>query len=251
MKRPMTRWIVYALLGLVAFTGFAVALAPARLVYDAAARPAGIEAGLVTGTVWNASARRVRAGGVALNEVQARLRPGPLLTGRAVFDVTLADPALRGAGLVTLSAGEVRFEDAAGVIALNALPALAAADLPPGETAQVEIERLVLGPRGECREALGRMTSAALVSAGERYGAPLPLLTADLACAGDAVALDFSGRSAVLALTGRVRFFEAGPSWRIEAETEDRDVIAALSLLGFDQEGRRFIAEGGSGETAP
>jgi general secretion pathway protein N len=247
----MKRWIVYLLLGLVAFAGFAVALAPARLVFDAAARPAGIEAGLVSGTVWNASARRVRAGGVALNEVEARLRPAPLLTGRAVFDVTIADPALRGAGLVTLSAGGVRFEDTAGVIALDAIPALAAADLPPGESARVEIERLVLGPQGECLEAQGRMTSAALVSAGERYGADLPAVTADLACAGEAVALNVSGRSDMLALTGQVRFVEGGPSWRIEAETEDRDVIAALSLMGFDQDGRRFIAEGGSGETAP
>jgi general secretion pathway protein N len=247
----MKRWIVYLLLGLVAFAGFAVALAPARLVFDAAARPAGIEAGLVSGTVWNASARRVRAGGVALNEVEARLRPAPLLTGRAVFDVTIADPALRGAGLVTLSAGGVRFEDTAGVIALDAIPALAAADLPPGESARVEIERLVLGPQGECLEAQGRMTSAALVSAGERYGADIPAVTADLACAGEAVALNVSGRSDMLALTGQVRFVEGGPSWRIEAETEDRDVIAALSLMGFDQDGRRFIAEGGSGETAP
>lgn len=247
----MRRWIIYALLGLVAFTGFAVALAPARLVYDAAARPAGIEAGLVTGTVWNASARRVRAGGVALNEVEARLRPGPLLTGRAVFDVTIADPALRGAGLVTLSAGGVRFEDASGVIALGAIPALTAADLPPGESARVEIERLVLDPQGACLEAQGRMTSAALASAGEDYGADLPVVTADLVCAGEAVALNVSGRSDTLALTGRVRFVEGGPRWRLEAETDDRDVIAALSLMGFDQEGRRFIAEGGSGETAP
>jgi general secretion pathway protein N len=247
----MKRWIVYALLGLVAFAGFAVALAPARLVYDAAARPAGIEAGLVSGTVWNASARRVRAGGMALHEVEARLRPVPLLTGRAVFDVSVADPALRGAGLVTLSAGGVRFEDAAGVIGLDAIPALAAADLAPGESARVEIERLVLGPQGECLEAQGQMTSAALVSAGEGYGADLPMVTAELACAGEAVALDFSGRSDTLALTGQVRFVEGGPSWRIEAQTEDRDVIAALSLMGFDQEGRGFIAEGGSGGTAP
>jgi hypothetical protein len=247
----MKRWIVYLLLGLVAFAGFAVALAPARLVFDAAARPAGIEAGLVSGTVWNASARRVRAGGVTLNEVEARLRPAPLLNGRAVFDVTIADPALRGGGLVTLSAGGVRFEDAAGVIALDAIPALAAADLAPGETARVEIERLVLGPQGACLEAQGRMTSAALVSVGEGYGADLPMVTAGLACAGDAVALNLSGRSDTLALTGQVRFVEGGPSWRIAVETEDRDVIAALSLMGFDQDGRRFIAVGGSGETMP
>ncbi|MGX6646600.1 type II secretion system protein N [Maricaulaceae bacterium MS644] len=247
----MTRWILYALLGLAAFIGFAVAGAPARLVYDVAARPAGIEAGMVTGTVWNASARRVRAGGLALSHVEARLRPAPLLTGRAVFDVSVADPALRGAGRVTLSGGGARFEDAAGVVALDAISALAAADLPAGESARVEIERLVLDGAGACLEAEGRVTSAALVSVGERYGAQLPMLTGDLTCDGETVALLVSGRSDALVLSGRVRLPTAGPRWRIEARTAERDIIAALSLMGFDQQGEGFIAEGGSQETAP
>jgi len=247
----VNRWIAYAVLGGVAFVGFALAAAPARLVHDFAMRPAGIEAGLVTGTVWNASARRVSAGGVAVSDVEARLQAAPLLTGRAVFDVTVRDPALRGTGRVVLTPGAVRLEDADGVFALEAVPALAAADLPPGESARVEIDRLVLDPQGRCLEAQGRLTSAALVSAGQRYGAELPVLTADLRCADDAVALDFSGRSDTLALTGRVRLLNTGPHWRIEAETSERDVIAALSLMGFDQEGDRFVAESQFQETPP
>lgn len=247
----MNRWIIYALLGLAAFIGFAVAGAPARLVYDIAARPAGIEAGMVTGTVWNASARRVRAGGVALHHVEARLRPAPLLTGRAVFDVVVTDPALRGDGRVALSARGVTFEDMAGALALETIPALAAADLPAGESARLQIDRLVLDAGGACLEAQGRVTSAALVSAGEQYGADLPVLLADLTCAGEDVALDFSGRNESLALSGRVRLLPAGPRWRIEALTDERDIIAALSLMGFDQDGDRFIAEGGPEETAP
>ncbi|MGJ3232702.1 MAG: type II secretion system protein N [Oceanicaulis sp.] len=240
----MNRWIVYALLGLVALAGFAAAAAPARLIYELAVRPSGIEAGLVHGTVWDAEARRVRAAGLRLAEAEARLHAAPLLTGRAVMDVALIDPALRGAGRVTMSPGRTVIENATGVLGLDAVPALAAADLPPGQSARIEIDRLELGPQGRCLSAAGRVTSAALVAAGEQYGAALPALTADLACAGDAVALDFEGRGETLDLSGRVRLMADGPQWRIVGRTRDRDIIAALSLMGFSQSGPdEFIAE--------
>lgn len=245
----MKRWIAYAALGLVAFAGFAIASAPARLVYDAAARPAGIEAGLVSGTVWNASLRRVRVGGLSLTQVEARLRPGPLLTGRAALDLVVTDPALRASGRVTLTPGGTLVQDATGVMGLDAVPALAAADLPPGQSARIVIDRLELAPDGACREAIGQVSSAVLVAAGEQYGAALPalpVLNAELACAGDTVALNFSGQSDALALTGQVRLLASGPQWRIVADTAERDLIGALSLMGFDQDGDRFVAEGGS-----
>ena len=244
----MTRWIWLAGVALVAFLGFALALAPARLAFDLAARPAGVEAGLVTGTLWDGSARRVRAGGVRLSEVNAGLRPGSVLSGALVFDVEILDPGLRGAGAVALRPDGAMVEEAIAVMRLDAVPALAAADLPSGETARIEIERLAVDGRGRCREAEGRVTSAALATAGERYGAALPLLNARLACAGESVALNFEGRNDTLDLTGQVRFTQAGPDWRMEARSADRDVIAALSFLGFDQQGDVFIAENRPGE---
>lgn len=239
----MGRALLLAVLGLCAFVVFAAALAPARLAFDLLARPAGVEAGLVSGTVWDAQLRRVRAAGLDFADVEADLHAAPLLTGRAVADVAVADPALRGAGRVSLTAGETRIEDAVGVLALDAVPALAAADLPPGQTARIEIDRLVLDAAGACLEAQGRVTSAALVAAGEQYGADLPALNADIACAGDAVALNFTGANEALTLNGVVRLTSAGPQWRIVAETAERDMIAALSLMGFTQEGDRFVAE--------
>ncbi|MEQ8405026.1 MAG: type II secretion system protein N [Oceanicaulis sp.] len=239
----MTRWIVYAALGLAAFIVFAVVQAPARLIYALAAEPAGIEAGLVHGTVWDAGARRVRAGGMRIEALTARLQAAPLLTGRAAMDVEIIDPALRATGRVTLTPGGAVIEDAVGGLGLDAVPALAAADLPPGQSARLQIERLSLSSTGACREARGQVTSAVLAAAGEQYGAALPALTADLACAGESVALNFEGRSEALALTGRVRLMPSGPQWRIMGETADRDIIAALSLMGFEQDGDRFIAE--------
>ncbi|MFP4520342.1 MAG: type II secretion system protein N [Oceanicaulis sp.] len=240
----MTRWIVYAAAGLIAFLAFAAASLPARVVFDIAARPAGAQAGLVTGPVWNASLRRVEAAGFEAAAMQARLNALPLLSGRAVIDWTLADPAMRGAGRAVMPmGGGVILEAAAGVLSLDAVDALAAADLSPGQSARIEIDRLALGPDGACREARGKVTSTALAAAGERYGAALPALNAQLMCAGDAVALDFRGDTETLALSGRLRLMASEPQWRIVAEPGDRDVIAALTLMGFDQEGDRFVAE--------
>lgn len=230
-------------LGLAAFIGFSLALTPARLAFDLAGRPAGVEAGLVTGTVWDADLRRVRAGGMAIEAIEAKLAPLPLLTGRAVIDFTVADSALRGSGRLIVKPDERVLEAASGVLGLDSAPALSAADLPAGQSARIEIERLVLSPSGACREARGRVTSAALVAAGRRYDAELPALNAALACAGDAVALNFSGAAQALELSGQIRLSPTGPQWRIMAETADRDMIAALSLMGFSQEGDRFIAE--------
>lgn len=63
------------------------------------------------------------------------------------------------------------------------------------------------------------------------------MLTGAFLCAGDRIAVQIDGANERLSLTGRVRLEPAGPVWRIEARSQDREVVAALSLLGFEQDG--------------
>ncbi|XBQ16678.1 MAG: type II secretion system protein N [Oceanicaulis sp.] len=239
----MTRWPWLLGVGLIAFVIAAVATAPARLAFDLAARPSGVEAGLVTGTIWDASLRRISAGGARIEAARAEMRPAALLGGRAVWDVTISDPDLRGAGRLILAPSGVVIENADGVLRLDQIPALAAASLPAGETARMVIDRLALDDQGGCIDAQGRITTAALVSAGERFGAGLPLLNADLTCLGGALGMTLSAENETLILTGTARLVSGKPDWRLEARTTDREVIAALGLLGFEQQGEVYVAD--------
>ena len=236
----MKRALVLTALGVAMFIGFAAATLPAQAVFDLAAGPHGVRAGLVQGSVWDAAAFRVRSGEVRLAEVRARLQSSSLLSGAARFDVQVIDPAARGQGQVVLSTAGLFIENAQGVIALDSF-AMASA-LPPGQSAQVRISRIALDAQGRCQSADAHVTTAALMAAGEALGAALPLLEGEFFCAGDQLALALSGENDRLSLDGRILFEPGEPSWSVQARTTDRDVAAALSLAGFQQEGPGVFA---------
>lgn len=236
MKRP----VLLLLLGVILFAGFAIAGLPARLVFNLAAGPAGLQAGMVQGTVWDATILRLDAGGGSVAETRARMRPGGLLTGVARFDVSVRDATLRGDGVLSLTPGGAVLETATGVMALSRLPLSAA--LPPGQSVQVDITRLAVDRDGRCLEAEGALRTAALAAAGDSFGADLPVLEGVFLCAGDRVAVQVDGANERLSLSGRIRLEPSGPVWRVQARTTDRDVIAALSLLGFEQDGPEVFA---------
>lgn len=231
----MNRALAYAILGGVLFVFFALAALPARLVFDAAAGPAGLRAGLVQGSVWDAQILRLSAGGPPITEIRAGLRPASLLVGAARFDVSVRDATLRGEGVLALRPSGAALEAFTGVAALSRFPLIAG--LPEGQSVQVDIERLAVDAQGRCREADGTVRTGALAAAGEPFGAALPVLEGGLLCAGEAIAVQLDGRSEAIELSGRIRFEPDGPSWRVSARTRDRDVVAALSVIGFLQTG--------------
>lgn len=222
------------LFGALCFVGFVIATIPARLVYDAALKPAGIEAGLVQGPVWGAQALRLQAGNQYVARADAALDVSSLFAFNARFDVTLSDPDLRASGDAILHPGGARIEAASGVVRLyRVLPELAA--FAPDESVRFEIETLAFDSEGRCEAAVGRVSSTALIALGERYGAAMPLLEGDLFCAGEDIGLALAGSVDSLSIDGRLTFAPEGLQGRLEARTTDRSLIAALSFAGFDQ----------------
>ncbi len=221
-------------IGLILFVGFLIAAMPARLIFDLALKPAGVEAGLVQGRVWDAQLLRIQSGRLSIGEARASLAPASLMTLSPRFDVTLSDPALRGDGIVTFGAGGARVEDARGVVRLDqVMPELAA--LGGDEVIQLSVDTLALDADGRCEAASGQATTAALIGLGERYEINLPILRFDLLCAGDRVGAAVSGQSDAVEISGRLQFTGQGPEGRIEAQTSVTNVIAALSFMGFEQ----------------
>ena len=238
----MSRWVGLSVLGLLAFLVLLIAFMPARLAFDSFARPAGFEAGLVHGTIWDSQIVRLSAAQLSAREVDAKLDPIGVLSGQARFDLNFADPNLRGTGDVVLTFTETRLEDVDAVMALDAIAALAAAGLARGESARLDIDEISYDHQGQCQNAQGEVFSAVLVATGERYGVDLPALNGTLRCAGADLALDFTGRNDTIDLSGEARMSQAGVSWSVEAQSSDRDIIAALAFLGFEQDGQRYIA---------
>lgn len=227
--------------GVICFIGFAIAAAPARLAYDLALKPAGVEAGLVQGSVWDARLWRIRAGDQSIASARAELDPLSLTAFNARFDVTITDEGLRADGAAILAPGGVRIEETTGVVRLSrVMPQLAA--FAPDEAARFDITELSLDSQGRCQSAQGRVFTPALITLGDRYGAALPMLEGDLFCAGDAVGLQLTGASDSLSVDGRLRFISGGLEGRIEARSTELAVAAALSFAGFDQIGEGVYA---------
>ncbi|PWE17108.1 hypothetical protein DDZ18_10440 [Marinicauda salina] len=237
------RPLALALAGLGVFVAALVAFLPARALYAAALRPAGVEADHVTGPVWNARAYRVRFAGQPFAEADLALAFLPLLTGAARLEAELRDESALGRGTLVARPGALTLTDASLAAEIRRLPGLAELPAPQTERVYAEIERLTFRD-GRCEGASGTISTQLLARLGGRYDVALPEITGAFGCAGEAVAVTFEGASAALDLTGSVRLDADGYRWTAEAGTEEPGVIAVLIALGFEETGAAWRAEG-------
>ncbi len=122
MKR--TGWLIA--LGVLALLGFAFATLPAG-VAAGPLRKAGIEAGGFGGSIWSGRATALAWRGAALGDVDWKLAPARLLTGRVAGHarLTRSDGTLETDFDVSLSGQDVRLSEtrlALPIAALDALP---------------------------------------------------------------------------------------------------------------------------------
>ncbi len=113
-----------AALGILAYLVFALATLPANLLVLRLA-PA-ISAAGVEGTVWRGSAQLLQAGSVSLGSVRWKLHVLPLLLARVKADVELKRSDGFAQTGVTLSSGQVRFDQLTASLPFSALPPAAA-----------------------------------------------------------------------------------------------------------------------------
>ncbi|MEJ2274689.1 MAG: type II secretion system protein N, partial [Woeseiaceae bacterium] len=75
------------LVGLLAALAAVVILFPARVAYRMASPPLVALSGL-SGTIWHGSAREFSTNGIYLRDLEWRIKPAGLLTGKAVYSVS-------------------------------------------------------------------------------------------------------------------------------------------------------------------
>lgn len=229
--------------GLAVFLAALIAFLPARLISDSVLRPAGIEADLVTGPVWDARLYRVDAAGQPFSEGRLRLAFWPLLTGSARLEVALEDESARARGTLTARPGRLALTGWTFAAEARRLPGIDALPVPRTVRVYGEIDALVFED-GTCAAAAGTLSSPLLVRIGQRHDVELPEVEATLGCAGEAVAIAYEGASPAIALTGTVRLDASGYRWTSQARSEEPGVIAVLIALGFEETGAAWSAEG-------
>lgn len=197
----------------------------------------------VYGTVWSGRVYGMRLNGQPVSEVMLSLDPLPLVTGRLSAQWRVSDASLRGAGHSswggeTITARNVALDVSLDRLGLSDIPGFTGNEM-------VRISVLELDLRGDtCRQAAGDVRSEALVELAESYGFTGPVLEGILTCIDNRLALDVSGQSDVLSLSGRVYFTAAGYEWAIEAETQQGDLADALAVLGLERDGEVWRHEG-------
>jgi general secretion pathway protein N len=121
MKRP---WGLLSL-GTGAFVVLALCTLPAQLLASYLGS-SGVQAGGLTGTIWNGRAQALQVGAVHLGGVQWELHVLPLLTARLSADVSIKRLDGFAQARVSVSpSGRIRFADLSASLPLGALPATA------------------------------------------------------------------------------------------------------------------------------
>lgn len=238
----MTRLVLLGA-GLGVFLAALIAFLPARLVSDAALRPVGIEADLVTGPVWNGRLYRVNVTGQRFAEGRLALAFWPLLTGSARLDIALEDESASARGTLTARPGRLALTGWALAAEARRVPGVNALPVPQPVRVYGEIDALIF-ENGACMAAAGTLTTPLLARLGQRYQLELPQVEATLGCAGEAVALSYEGISPVLSMTGSARLDASGYRWTSQASSGEPGVIAVLIALGFEETGAAWRAEG-------
>ncbi|MEO1038492.1 MAG: type II secretion system protein N [Pseudomonadota bacterium] len=232
---------------LFAFMGLLIGLAafmPARVAFDLLARPAGVQAELVHGPVWDARLFGVTVSGQRIEQVDARLSATRLLTGRAVVELAARDRDLRLDGVLVLRPGFIEAHSVRGAISLQRLPGAQNLPSASGESLILDIDRIGFELRDGCVQADGVLRSAALLPVGLRYEVELPVLEGALYCAGARLGVDVTGASDAAELTGQALLGRSRFEWRAGVERAQPGLAPVLIALGFADNGGSWSAQG-------
>ncbi|MBR9825937.1 MAG: type II secretion system protein N [Alphaproteobacteria bacterium] len=221
---------------LVFILGWLLALMPLKGVMLAAGGASAFGYQDVFGTIWSGRIYGLNLNGERVDEITVSLEPLPLVTGQLSADWRISDSSLRGSGHASWAGDRVTARDTALDVSVYRF---GFGDI-PGLTGDesVRISLLELDMRGDvCHRAVGDVRSDVLAQLAESYGFTGPVLEGMLTCIDERLALDLSGQSDALDLTGRVYFTRQGYEWDLQAETSQGELADVLSLMGLERDG--------------
>ncbi len=243
----MRRTALLVLAGGVAFVAAATAFLPARAFHAVVLQPRGVEAAMVTGTVWNGQWHDVRVGSVELAHVRGAVSARSLVTGRPAVNLAITDPRGRAEGIVILAGQGVELRGLSGRILPSGFVSISG----PGRAALNEPVMFsdvqgVFGARG-CEALSGSVRHGGLLALDTAGAGALPVLDGALECAGSLPALRFAGESQDVRIDGHVRLGLRSAGWSLSAGPRSETMALALRAIGFQGDGATLTAQGQTG----
>lgn len=235
------------MLGVAVFAAGLLILFPARVAYTLFA-PDGLRLSGLGGSLWHGTAREGEVGGLYLRDLEWRLRPVALLTGRLALSISVSPAGGFLESEVALSpGGRIGFEQLRGGASLGALQSLT--PMPGIEgSVRLDLEQLVLS-QGVPTRADGTIEVMSLVARG-LSAAPIGDFRADLVSTDGAITGSVEDLGGILDIAGSLRV-GADRSYLFEGLVAPTDeappgVVDQLRFLGSANERgqRRFRFEG-------
>jgi len=246
---------VFGLILLFLVTLFAalVATMPLGFLLDRTpAKSLGVNWAASGGTIFSGRIRDISAGAQRIGDVQLRLDPMALTSGKIAYRIQWnGDP---GSGTANLAVGRdsAAIENLNAVVDIERLVGLANDVRRIGGSASVRSGK-VLFARSSCVEASGQVATNVLARAAASYGQSGGDLSGTIACDGPMLSIPLSGSSDEGdTFDAEIRVGLAEPStFETNVMTINPELSALLSLRGFDRDEdvysyRRAVQLGGS-----
>ncbi len=247
MKRPKAlapEKLRFALVALAGFVAALLAVAPASVASFLLTRSAPmLSISGAGGTVWRGKLSGVSYGGMAVGDIDYRLRALPLLLGRADIEAKSAGGALLGRARMTLAPGSVDLRDVNAEFNLGAIRQYTFFGVRYQGLLRLEAERLRLTRAGCSAEQATLSTTAFEALSRQWSGGPFPMAGA-ITCRDGAMNAALVGEGA----DGKANVgVSIGPdftySMRVAAEPRRQDVSRALQQFGFEKKGEALSYE--------
>ena len=236
MMRLRTFYVVLFLFcllaGLVAFAPLSFAMRQSGLAEQGIGwqqARGSIWSGQVTGMVWK---------GQPVGAVNLQARLGRLFSGAPLHEARWAGPAGQGRALVGMKGRALNARDVSASLYVANLNGVDPSLLNLGSTVRLSKGHLLM--EGErCRTASGTITTDLARLAAMAYDRDWPILSGPLSCEQGELAANMIGQAAdgtIISFQGKL-----STGLRLEIETLDEDLRAALKLAGFKAEGTKLV----------
>lgn len=177
-----------------------------------------------------------------VGDVSLSLRPLSLLSFQPTYDVQWGGAGGRGTGVLTLSRSALVGKELRMQQELGAIEGLSAPVRAMGGSLRLRDGAFRVTQTG-CESSSGTLSTNTLSTLAAQYGRQFGEISGPISCDEGAFVLDMGGTSnANERVEIKARAFMVGQgSFSTEVETQDTQIIIALTQIGFERENGRFV----------
>lgn len=196
----------------------------------------------VDGTLMKGRVSGLYTGTQPIGDIDLELRPLSLLTLRPTYDVQWGGAGGRGTGILTLSRSALIGRDLRLQQELGALEGLSPPVRAMGGSLRLSDGAFRITPGG-CESASGTLSTNTLTTLAAQYGRQFGQISGPISCNDGAFVIDLEGvadNGDRVEIDASANFAGYG-EFTTQVETQDAQIVIALTQVGFQRENGRFV----------